>query len=151
MIDKFATLSGMAAGGVHGHVSLGGRETLVPEVDGKDGAFRPGLCCRGLCRHPGLLEHERVELLDEAVDAFGLAAFVSGEVERVADDDAAAAMAAGQAQDGALVAARVGALEHHQRLRDAEGIGERDADAARADVKAEPGLGGIRHGAMIAA
>jgi hypothetical protein len=85
-------------------------------------------------------QDEGLELMDETVDAFGLAAGVSGEVKRVADNDAGAAMAAGEAEDGALVAAGLGALDGEQRLGDAQGVGERDADAAGADVEAEPGL-----------
>ena len=138
-------MRGITAGSVHCGVSLGGRETFVPEVDGEDGACGSGFC--GRC----LLGHQRVELLDEAVDAFSLAAPVSGEVERIADDDAGATMTAGQPQDGTLIAARLCAFQGHQRLSDAKGIGDRDADSACPDVEAEPGLGGIRHGVMIAA
>jgi hypothetical protein len=130
-------------------MSFGGGEALVPEVDGE------GWLVRGLC-------NERLELFDEEMDAPGLAAGISGEVQRVSDDNAGAAMAAGEAEDGALVAAGLRALEGKQRLRDAQGIGERDADAAGADVEAEPGLRGaepglgltgkwhIRHALMIA-
>jgi len=83
---------------------------------------------------------EGLELVNEAVDAFGLAAGVSGEVERVADDDPGTAMAAGEAEDGALVATGLCALDGEQRLRDAQGIRERDTDAAGADIETEPGL-----------
>ena len=74
------------------------------------------------------------------MDALGLAAAVSGEVQRIADDDAGAAVAACEAEDGALIAAGLRALDGEQRLRDAERVGERDTDAARADIEAEPGL-----------
>jgi hypothetical protein len=83
---------------------------------------------------------ERLELIDKAMDALGLAAVISREVQRIADDDAGAAVAAGEAQDRALVAARLGALDGEQRLRAAECVGECDTDAARADIEAQPGL-----------
>jgi hypothetical protein len=49
-------------------------------------------------------------------------------------------MATGEAEDGALVTAGLRPLEGEQRLRDAQGVRERNADAAGADVEAEPGL-----------
>ena len=87
------------------------------------------------------MQNESFQLVDETMDAAGLAAVVSGEMQRVADDDADAAMAAGKTEDRALIAAGLRALEGEQRLRDAQGVGERDADAAGSDVEAEPGLG----------
>ncbi len=121
----------VVTGGLEDGMGLGGGEALVPEMDGE--RWVAGFC------------NERFELVDEAMDALGLAAGVSGEVERVADDDAGTAMAAGEAEDGALVAAGLSAFEGEQRLRDAKGVGERDTDAAGADVEAEPGLGLCGH------
>ena len=83
---------------------------------------------------------EGFELIDEAMDALGLAAGVAGEKQRIADDDADAVMAAGEAEDGALVAAGLGALDGEHRLCDAQSVRERDADAASADIQAERGL-----------
>ena len=111
-------------------MGLGGGEALVPEMDGEGWVIRR-------------FRNEGLQLVDKAMDALGLAAGVSGEVQWVADDDAGAAMAAGEAEDGALVAAGLGALEGEQRLGDAQGIGERDTDAAGTDVEAEPGLGAV--------
>jgi hypothetical protein len=107
-------------------VGLGGGEALVPEMDGE--RWVAGFCDEGF------------ELVDEAMDPLGLAAGVSGEVERVADDDAGTVMAAGEAKDGALVAAGLRAIDGEKRLRDAENAGERDTDAARADIETEPRL-----------
>jgi hypothetical protein len=98
----------------------------------------------------GRLGEERLELIDKAMDTVGLAAGISGEVQRVADNHAGAVVAAGESEDGALIAAGLGALDGEERLRNAERIGERDADAARADIEAEPRLGLRRHSAMIA-
>ena len=74
------------------------------------------------------------------MDTLGLAAGLAREMQWNADDDAGAMMAADEAEDGALVAAGLGALDSEQRLRDAQGVGERDANAASADVQAQPGL-----------
>jgi hypothetical protein len=84
------------------------------------------------------------------MDTVGLTAAVSGEVQRVADNDAGAVVAAGESEDGALIAAGLGALDGEERLRNAERIGERDTDAAGADIETEPRLELRRHAAMIA-
>ena len=130
-------------------MGLGSGEALVPEMDGEGWMVRR-------------FRNEGLQLIDETVDALGLAAGVSGEVQRVADNDAGAAMAAGEAEDGALVAAGLRTLDGEQRLGDAQGIGERDTDAAGTDVEAKPGLGAVeaslkltgkwhvRHALMIA-
>jgi hypothetical protein len=83
---------------------------------------------------------EGFELVDEAMDTLGLATEVTREMQGIANDNAGALMAADKAEDGALVAAGLGALDGEERLCDAQGIGERDADAAGADVQAKPGL-----------
>jgi hypothetical protein len=67
-------------------------------------------------------------------------------VERVADDDAGATVPTRKAQDRPLVAAGLRAFDGEQGLRDAERVGERDTDAARADIEAEPGLRAARPG-----
>jgi hypothetical protein len=84
------------------------------------------------------------------MDALGLAAAISGEVQRIADDDAGAVVTACESEDGALIAAGLGALDGEERLRNAERIGERDTDAAGADIEAEPRLELRAHAAMIA-
>lgn len=134
LVDEVTMLAAVMAGGVKGSVGLGGGEALIPEVDGKGN----GLIGSWL---GGVRLHEGGQLRDEAVDALGLPAVTAGEQKGVADDDAGAAVAAGEAQDGALVAARLDALERHEGLGDAQSVRERDANAACADVKAEPGLG----------
>jgi hypothetical protein len=93
---------------------------------------------------------ERLEFIDEAMDAVGLAAAISGEVQRIADDDAGAVVTACEPEDGALIAAGLGALDSEERLRNAEDIGERDSDAAGTDIEAEPRLELRAHAAMIA-
>jgi hypothetical protein len=94
----------------------------------------------------GRLGDERLQLVHKAMDAVGLGAAVSGEVERIADDDADATVPARKAQDRPLVAAGLRAFDGEQGLRDAERVGERDTDAARADIEAEPGLHAARPG-----
>lgn len=76
-------------------------------------------------------------------------------MQRVANDDAGAAMTPRQAEDGALVASGLCTLDGEQGLRDAEGVGERNPDAAGAHVEAEPklrltGKWHCRHAMMIA-
>lgn len=79
--------------------------------------------------------------MDETVDALGLAAAIAGEMQRIADDDACTAVTSREAENGALVAAGLRALNGEERLGDAENARECDTDAARADVKTEPGVG----------
>jgi hypothetical protein len=135
------------AGGFEGGVRLGGGEALVPQMNGEGGT----VCGRSVFAPlDGRLGEERLELIDKAMDAVGLAAAISGEVQRVADDDADAVVAAGESEDGALIATGLGALDGEERLRNAERIGERDTNAARANIEAEPGLGLRTHAAMIA-
>ena len=81
--------------------------------------------------------NQRPEFIHETMDPFGLGAAVPREMERIADDDAGTAVPTRQAKDGALVAARLRALDGEQRLRDPEGVGDRDADPARAHIEAE--------------
>src|ERR1700759_3914417 len=88
----------------------------------------------------GLVSEQGPELLDEAVNALGLRAAISGDVQRVADHDTRATMASREAEDGALIAAGLCALDGQERLSDTEGVRERDSDAARADIEAEPRL-----------
>ena len=127
-------IGGIAARGLEGGMHLCGREPLIPEVDRKRGVLR--LCDEGF------------QFSDKAMDARGLGACLSGEAEGIAYDDAGASVASGEAQDRALIAARLCPLDGEQRLRNAERVGERDSDAARADVEAEPGL--VRaHGVII--
>jgi hypothetical protein len=137
----------IVAGGFEGGVRLGGGEALVPQMNGEDGT----VCGRSVFAPlDGRLGEERLELIDKAMDAVGLAAAISGEVQRVADDDADAVVAAGESEDGALIATGLGALDGEERLRDAERIGERDTNAACANIEAEPRLGLRTHAAMIA-
>jgi hypothetical protein len=96
------------------------------------------------------LGKQRLEFIDKAMDAVGLAAAISGEVQRIADDDAGAVVTACEPEDGALIATGLGALDSEERLRNAEGIGERDTDAAGTDIEAEPRLKLRAHAAMIA-
>jgi hypothetical protein len=126
---------------------LGGGEALVPEMNGEAGA----VCGRGVfALLDGGLGKERLEFIDKAVDPLGLAAAISGEVQRIADDDAGTVVTACQPEDGALIAAELGALDCEERLRNAECIRERDTDAAGADIEAEPRLELRAHAAMIA-
>jgi hypothetical protein len=140
------SLAGVLAGGFEGGMSFGGGEALVPEMNGEAGAVGS----RVVAPLGGRFGKERLEFIDKAMDAVGLAAATSGEVERIADDDAGAVVTACEPEDGALIAAGLGALDREQRLRNAEGIGERDTDAAGTDIEAEPRLELRGHAAMIA-
>ena len=62
-------------------------------------------------------------------------------MQRIADDDACAAVTPCQAEDRALVAAGLRALDGEQGVGKAENVGECNSDAARPDVEAEPRLG----------
>ena len=127
------SLARVVAGGLKSGVRLGGGEALVPEVDGEAGAVRT----RGIVACPsGRLRYERFEFVDKTMDAVGLAAAIPGQVQRVADDDAGASVTARETEDGALVAAGLAALNCEEGLRNAECIGERNTDAARADIEA---------------
>jgi hypothetical protein len=132
----------VVAGDLEGGVGLGGGETLVPEVDCEAGAICSGRAFGRLgWDSEGLgFGDESLELVYKAVDALGLAAAVSGKVQRIADDDTGAAVAARKTEDRALIAAGLGSLDGEERLRDAERVGECDTDAARAYIEAEPGL-----------
>lgn len=124
--------------GLQGGVGFGGREALVPEVDVEAGPIRN--CGTFGCRGRGF-GNEGFQLIHKAVDAIGLATAISGQVQRIPDDNADAAVAAREAENGTLVVAGPGALNGEQRLRDAERVRERDTDAARAHIQAEPRLG----------
>jgi hypothetical protein len=138
------SLARVVAGSFESGVCLGGGEALVPEMNGEPGA----VCGRGVfALLAGGLGKERLEFIDKAMDALGLAAAISGEVQRIANDNTGAVVTACEPEDGALIAAGLGALDGEQRLRNAEGIGERDTDAAGADIEAEPRLELCAHAA----
>jgi hypothetical protein len=140
------SLARVVAGGFEGGVRLGSGEALVPEMNCEAGAVGGSVFVP-----PGRrFGDERLELIDKAMDALGLAAAISGEVQRIADDDAGAVVTACEPEDGALIAAGLSALDSEERLRNTERIGERDTDAAGADIEAEPWLELRRHAAMIA-
>ena len=111
--------SRVLAGGIERSVGLGSGEALVPEVDSEGGVFWAG----GIAGGVDDSAMSALELIDEVVDALGLAAAISGEVQRVPDDDACATVAAGEAEDRALIAAGLRALDGQQRLGDTEGVG----------------------------
>src|SRR5882757_10071275 len=120
----------MTAYGFECSVDLGGGKPLIPEVNGDAGVA----CIGKVFSCLGHLGDERLQLVHKAMDALGLAAVVSGKMQRIADDDAGATVTARQAEDGALVAAGLRALDGEQGLCNAERVGERNTDAARADV-----------------
>jgi hypothetical protein len=157
-------VGGIMTGSLQGSMRFGGGEALVPKVDDEI-CSRGGFSWLGLglpalgSSNRGWLDQgfgdECFELVYKVVDTIGLAAAIPGEVQRIADYDAGAAVAACEAEDGTLVPAGLCALEGEERLRDAERIRERDTDAARADIEAEPGLQltrkwHFRHALMIA-
>ena len=131
-------------------MSLGGGEALVPEMNCEADAVRGSVFWGVFVLLGRRFGDERLEFIDKAVDAVGLAAAISGEVQRIADDDAGAVVTAYKSEDGPLIAAGLRALDSEERLRNAEGIGERDTDAAGADIEAEPRLELRAHAAMIA-
>ena len=144
------SLARVLAGGLEGGVRLGGGEALVPEMNGEAGAVRGIVFWCVFVPLGRRFGDERLEFIDKAMDALGLAAAISGEVQRIADDDAGAVVTAYKSEDGPLIAAGLRALDSEERLRNAEGIGERDTDAAGADIEAEPRLELRAHAAMIA-
>jgi hypothetical protein len=127
-------IGGIVTGGFESRVGLGGGEPLIPKVDGDAGSV-----CRCLGFGCGVGD-QRFELIHKTVNALGLAAAIAGEVQRIAGDDAGAAVAARKPEDGSLIATGLGALDGEQRLRDAQQVRERDTDPPRADIEAEPGL-----------
>jgi hypothetical protein len=157
-------IGGIMTGGLKGGVGFGGGKPLVPEVDDeicdRGGFSQLGSVLAGFgsgnrgWRDRGFGD-ECFELVDKAVDAIGLAAAISREVQRIAHDDAGAAVAAREAEDGTLIPAGLCALDGEERLRDAERVGERHSDTAGADIKSKPGLRltrkwHVRHALMIA-
>jgi hypothetical protein len=144
------SLARVVARGFEGGMSLGGGEALVREMNGEAGAVGGSVFWGVFVPLGRRFGDERLELIDKAMDALGLAAAISGEVQRIADDDAGAVVTACKSEDGALIAAGLGALDSEERLRYAQRIGERDTDAAGADIEAEPRLELRRHAAMIA-
>ncbi len=99
-------------------VSLGGGEALVPEVDGQ---------CEGIA-----------EGFREGLGTGGLGADVSGQIEGVTDNDLGAAEFAEEAAEGSEVLPLVLPNEREDRLRrEAQFIGDGDADPARAKIEAE--------------
>lgn len=127
-------------------MGFGSGEAFIPEVDGKGRGW--WLWGSRLSRKSSL--HQRLHVGDEAMHAFGLAAVGAGEQDGIADDDACASVTAGEAEDGALVTAGLGPLQGHEGLCDAKNVGERDADAASADIEPEPDLRRSAHAMMIA-
>ena len=125
LIDDLAMAGGGAAGGVEMAMGLGGGEALVPEVDGEG--------------------EGSAERFGEGVGFGGLGADVAGHVERIAEDDGGAAEFAEQAAEGFEVLLRVFADQGEDGLRgEAELVGDRDADAAVAEIEAqEAGLHSI--------
>jgi hypothetical protein len=144
------SLARVVAGGFEGGMSLGGGEALVPEMNGEAGAVGGSVFWGVFVLLGRRFGDERLELINKAMDALGLAAAISGEVQRIADDYAGAVVTACESEDRALIAAGLRALDSEKRLRNAEGIGERDTDAAGADIEAEPRLELRAHAAMIA-
>jgi hypothetical protein len=76
-------------------------------------------------------------------------------MQRIAHDDAGAAVTPREAEDGTLIASGLRTLDGEQGLRDAERVGERDPDTASPDIETEPGLEltgkwHCRHAMMIA-
>ncbi len=138
LVDNVAAdmaIGGIPAGGFEGEVHLRGGEALVPEVDGESRMLR--------------LSDEGFQFTGKAMDARGLGTCLSRESQGIADDDAGASMAARETKDRALIAPGLRALDGEQRLGDTERVGEGDADAARADVEAEPRLRLCAHSAYL--
>ena len=140
---------GMVARGFQRGLGFGGGEALIPEVDREADSFRIGAIFAIFVGLDGRLGDQLLQLIHKAMDTLGLKAAVSGEMQRVADDDAGTVVAARQAEDGALVAAGLAARDGEERLRDAEGVGERNPYAACADIEAQPGLHGLPPGLRL--
>jgi hypothetical protein len=127
LIDQGFVLFAGVAGLVEDVVSLAGGQALVPQMNGQAG--------------------EGSELGGKGLSFSSARAFVAGQVQRVADDDAGDRESAGEARDGSENVARSAAgFERHDGLGgEAEFVGDSDADAFGADVEGEI-AGGLVHG-----
>ena len=116
--DVFAVAAiGGVAGGVENFMGCSSGEALVPEIDGD-------------------AEH-RCEFVRKDLYFFRLWTDVAGHVQRIADDDVGAVVAAEQAAEGLDIGTAVaGAVEGEERLDGvAELIGNGHADAPVADIE----------------
>lgn len=112
-------------------MGLEGGEALVEEMVGEGGVLA-------------------AELSGEGLRFRGLRTGAAVGVERVAYDEGVDAVLADKARDGFKVGAQSGAVQGEERLRgEAEGIGQRQADAAVADVQREDASCG--HAASVGA
>ncbi len=125
LVDDALAADRRVAGIVEVAMRLGGGEALVPKMHG-DTELRP-------------------EVIGEGLGLGSLRTLVAGHVERVADDGLGDVVLAEDAGDGLEVRAAAGAMEGEERLRgEAERVGERDADAAVANVEGGDARGEIR-------
>jgi UPF0755 protein len=124
LVDDCAVSSAGAAGGVQMAVSFGGGEALIPEVDRESECFAEGC--------------------GERLGFGGLGAHITGKVEGITEDDSGAVVFAEQAAEGFEILAEILADQGEHRLRgEAQLVGDSDADAACAEVKAEQARGHV--------
>ena len=119
MIDYSVVILAGMAGLVEDLMGFAGGEAFVPEMEGQAG--------------------EGGEFSGEGLGFGGLTALVAGEMDGIADDDGCNGEAPAETGQRAQVfAVVVTALDgEHGLRREAELIGDGDADAAVADVEAE--------------
>lgn len=118
LVDHGAVGGAGAAGGVQMAMSLRGAQALIPQVHREGEAF--------------------AKRLREVLGPLGLGTDVAGRVERVAEHDGRAVEPAQQAPQRLQVLAEVFANQGKDGLGgEAEFVGDRDADASRAEIEAE--------------
>jgi hypothetical protein len=118
LVDDFAMAGEGSSGGVQVAVGFGGGEALVPEVNGEGKSLAEGF--------------------GKGLGSGGLGAEIAGHIEGIAEDDGCAVEFAQEAAEGFQVLFRIFPDEGEDWLRgEAELIGDGDADAATAEVKAE--------------
>ena len=122
LVDDVLSVARASTDGIEMAVSLGGTETLIPEMD------------------------RQLEFGAQAVGKFlgrdGPGATIAGEMDRPSDDDFRAGVASQQATEGTQVIAGIGVDDGEQGLRgQPQFVGDGDADAPLAVVEAEDSAG----------
>lgn len=118
LVDNAFSAHGSVAGVIKMAVGLGGGEPFVPEMD-REGELR-------------------TDLFGESLRFGGLWALVPRHVEWVANDGLGNGVLSEDAGNGLHVCAAIGPMQSEEWLRgEAEGIRDRDANAAVANVEAD--------------
>ena len=125
LVDDCAVFGSRPAGGMKMTVSLGGGQTLIPEVNGQAGLLGQNLG-KSLCFH-------------------GLRAEIAGHVKWISDHDLGAGKPADHPLQRFQILTAVGADEGEHWLRGhAHRIRDGNPDAAVADIEPKQAIGGQR-------